>query len=293
MQPQQRQEAVHQEGRLDLAGQAYTQGEFETPTSASKAFDVPRNTLKRRLNGIGPRVGSIAKNRLLTLTEEECLVQWILSMDRRGMPPPIGTIRQMAGLLLSQHGRTASVGENWSRKFINRQESLKSKYNRKYDYQRAQCEDLALIRAWFQRVQSTIAEYGILEDDIYNFDETGFQMGVIATAKVVTGTDRAGRPRTTQPGNREWVTCIEAINTRGFTIPPLIILEALMHQAGWYETLPEGWSISVSENGWTTNEIGLYWLKNIFDKNTIGCTIGRYRLLILNGHGSHVNPEFD
>jgi len=26
-------------------------------------------------------------------------------------------------------------------------------------------------------------------------------MGVIITAKVVTGTDRAGRPRTTQPGN--------------------------------------------------------------------------------------------
>jgi hypothetical protein len=40
-------------------------------------------------------------------------------------------------------------------------------------------------------------------EDSYNFDETGFQMGVIATAPVVTGTDRAGRPRTVQPGNRE------------------------------------------------------------------------------------------
>ena len=48
-------------------------------------------------------------------------------------------------------------------------------------------------------------------------------MGVIATVKVVTGSDRAGRPRTVQPGNREWVTLIEAINTRGLTIPPLVI----------------------------------------------------------------------
>jgi hypothetical protein len=54
-------------------------------------------------------------------------------------------------------------------------------------------------------------------------------MGVILTAKVVTGTDRAGRPRTTQPGNREWVTAIEAIRARGFAIPPLVIFEAVMH----------------------------------------------------------------
>jgi hypothetical protein len=56
-------------------------------------------------------------------------------------------------------------------------------------------------------------------------------MGVIATARVVTGTDRAGRPRTVQLGNREWVTIIECINTSGFAIPLLIIFEAMMHQA--------------------------------------------------------------
>ena len=85
-------------------------------------------------------------------------------------------------------------------------------------------------------------------------------MGVISTAKVVTGADRAGRPRTIQPGNREWVTVIEAICARGFAIPPLIIFEAVMHQAAWYADgllLPTG-AIGVSENGWTTNEIGLW-----------------------------------
>jgi hypothetical protein len=80
---------------------------------------------------------------------------------------------------------------------------VKSKYNHKYDYQRAKYEDPELIRGWFQHVQRTITKYGILNNDIYNFDETGFQIGVITTAKVVTGTDRAGRPRTIQPGNRE------------------------------------------------------------------------------------------
>jgi hypothetical protein len=56
-------------------------------------------------------------------------------------------------------------------------------------------------------------------------------MGVITTARVVKGTDRAGRPRTVQLGNREWITIIEAINAQEFAIPPLVIFEAMMHQA--------------------------------------------------------------
>jgi hypothetical protein len=120
-------------------------------------------------------------------------------------------------------------------------------------------------------------------------------MGVIATAKVVTGSERAGRPRTTQPGNREWVTIVEAINARGFVIPALVIFEAVMHQAAWYNDgiLPSDWAIAVSENGWTNNEIGLYWLEHVFDKHTKDRAVGRYRLLVLDGHGSHITPEFD
>ena len=37
---------------------------------------------------------------------------------------------------------------------------------------------------WFQLVQNTIAKYGIVEQDIYNFDETGFSVGMTSTAKV-------------------------------------------------------------------------------------------------------------
>ncbi|ODM22909.1 hypothetical protein SI65_00498 [Aspergillus cristatus] len=39
---------------------------------------------------------------------------------------------------------------------------------------------------WFNLIQKTILQYGIDPDDIYNFDETGFAMGLTATTKVVT-----------------------------------------------------------------------------------------------------------
>ena len=105
--------------------------------------------------------------------------------------------------------------------------------------------------------------------DQYN-DETSSQLGVVGTAKVVTGSDRASRRRTTQPGNQEWVTVIETISALGFAIPPLIIFKEVVYQAAWYDDriLPQDWAIDIINNGWTTNEIGLKWLKEVFNKHT-------------------------
>jgi hypothetical protein len=58
----------------------------------------------------------------------------------------------------------------------------------------------------------TILSYGIDPDDIYNSDETGFAMGLIATAKEITRKEFYGRRSLLQPGNRAWVTTIECIN---------------------------------------------------------------------------------
>jgi len=44
-------------------------------------------------------------------------------------------------------------------------------------------------------------KYSIHKDNIYNFDETDFQMSVISTAKMITESDQASRLRTTQSDN--------------------------------------------------------------------------------------------
>ena len=96
-------------------------------------------------------------NRKLTTSEESALVQWILSIDERGLPPRYDTVEQMANLLLEKRsalsqGNPETVSKHWAYNFVRRQTALKSKYNRKYDYQRAKCKDLALIRLWFELV---------------------------------------------------------------------------------------------------------------------------------------------
>ena len=107
----------------------------------------------------------------------------------------------MANRLLAD--RDASpVGKRWASNFVKRQPELKTRFQRRYDYQRAKCEDPTVIRNWFRLVENTIAKYGIRSDDIYNFDETGFMMGVIASGMVVTGAERRGTAKSVQPGNR-------------------------------------------------------------------------------------------
>jgi hypothetical protein len=286
---------AQKEGRIALAMQALKQGYISNIYTAAQTYDVPDKTLRRRVNGINARRDSVPTNRKLTTTEELTLIEWILSMDQRGLPVRSDSIRQMANLLLQKRSQNnmLTVGQRWVYNFVQRHDSLQSKYTRKYDYQRAKCEDPTIIRDWFRLVRNTIEKYGILEEDIYNFDETGFQMGVISTAKVITGANK-GKPVSVQPGNREWVTVIDCISLYGHSVPPVIIFEGKVHQSTWYsDTLPLDWVIGVSENSWTDNELGLKWLEHVFEKHTAHCTKGVYRLLILDGHGSHVTPEFD
>jgi hypothetical protein len=47
------------------------------------------------------------------------------------------------------------------------------------------------------------AKYGILDEDTWNFDESGFIMGKISSQLVVTGSEEPGKQKKLQPGDRE------------------------------------------------------------------------------------------
>jgi hypothetical protein len=140
----------------------------------------------------------------------------------------------MADLLLSERGESP-VRKNWTTNFIKRRTEIKAKFSQKYNYKRAKCEDPKIIEGWFSLVRNTVAKYGILEQDIYNFNEVGFAMGVIATAKVVTSLEAKSRPKTIQLGNREWVLIIQGVNSYRWALLPFIIFKAQNHLSAWYK----------------------------------------------------------
>jgi hypothetical protein len=281
-----------QEGRIDLALQGFQSGQFETIRRAATAFNVPHQRLSDRLHGIGFRPRKRANGHKLTSSEEHTIIQYILDLDARGFAPRLSEVADMADKLLTARGKEP-VGKNWTERFISRSDELKMAFNRAKDRQRILQEDPEVVGAWFTLVSKIITEFGVHKDDIHNFDETGFQMGVIGTMKVVTGSERRTRPQLVQPGDREWVTVIQAICSAGYATPPFIIYKGRVHISAWYEEvdIPHNWKLAVSENGWTNNELGLEWLKH-FDAFTKTRQVGRYRLLILDGHESHVSQDF-
>ncbi|KAM5527266.1 transposase [Fusarium oxysporum f. sp. phaseoli] len=98
--------------------------------------------------------------------------------------------------------------KRWASNFIKRQPELKARRFRTYDYKRAKCEGPEVIRGWPTLVRNIITKYGIVELDIYNFDETGFIMGIISTGMVITSAERHSNAKLAQTGNRVWNTVI-------------------------------------------------------------------------------------
>ncbi|KAH7471795.1 hypothetical protein FOMA001_g13366 [Fusarium oxysporum f. sp. matthiolae] len=258
------------EARILLALSALQNDPKLSLRRAAGIYQVRYLTLHRRQKGILSTRDSIPKSRKLSDLEEQIIVQFILDLDSRGFPPRLRCVEEMTNRLLADR-EMPPVGKRWASNFVKRHKDLKTHF-----------------------FPNVIAKYGIRPDEIYNFDETGFTMGVIASGMVITGAERRGRPKSVQPGNREWITVIQAINAEGQAIPPFIIGAGQYHLANWYResSLPGDWAIATSPNGWTDNEIGLEWLKH-FDLCTTKQSKNRYRLLILDGHESHHSVDFE
>ena len=103
------------------------------------------------MHGVPTRRDSIPNCRKLTSLEELVVIQHILDLDSQGFSPRLFAVEEMANLLLAERG-APSIRINWAGNFVKRRPELKTKFNCKYDYKRAQCEDPKVIGPWFDLV---------------------------------------------------------------------------------------------------------------------------------------------
>jgi hypothetical protein len=113
----------------------------------------------------------------------------LIDLDTQGFYLRLAAIADMANYLGNKH-HMGPVGINWPTTFVKCQPELKVKLNCKYNYKRALCKDAEVIQGWFKLVENTKAKYSILDEDTYNFDESGFMMGMILTRAMVTDSER-------------------------------------------------------------------------------------------------------
>jgi len=161
---------------------------------------------------------------------------------------------------------------------------------RKIEAARAEGATQEAIREFLQLYEQLRVELGIHNEDTWNMDETGKALGVCANTRVLAGSQKK-KAYYQSPENREWASIIECISATGKKLRPAVIFKGKNLQSTWFPSTIPDWLYATSENGWTSNAIGTEWLQRIFLPDTTPSE-DRWRMLILDGHGSHIDLEF-
>jgi len=276
--------------RIGLAYESWKEADGAlSKTKAAANYGIPKSTLIGRINGAIPDAVSRQRKQRLFPEEESALVKWVTRLHAWGWPARVEQVRFMAEDLLRAKGGSLPLRINWPQKFLKRHGELKTKYIPPLDKERALAQNPFILANWFRLYQRIKAEFNVQDSDIYNMDEKGFLQGVIAKLRVMLSKHETNQ-HMTHCGNREWTTLIKTISLTGRSLRPWIIFKAQLQQKAWVDAYPEA-HFTYSENGWTNNEIGLWFFQICFDPETAIGQKGEWRILILDGHASHVSTK--
>jgi hypothetical protein len=138
-----------------------------------------------------------------------------------------------------------------------------------------------------------------MAENIYNWDKKGFLIGFAQKLKRIMSWSAYEEGKLTanrQDGSREFIMLLAAI-----CADLTYLLAALIYRGKskdlmdtWVDDLQEGDVVYFAslEKGWSSDAYGLLWLNQVFDPHTRKKAGRSRRLLIVDGHSSHVNMAF-
>ena len=238
----------------------------------------------------------------MTLTPEEeiSVLEWVEKQDALGFPPKHRElVRMVKNLYNRNHEGDAAIrnlGDHYVTRFLARHKEVATIVSKAMNREHMLAQNPEKLDDFFKGLSDCITSEKIDPEDIWNFDEKGFQMGkggganelVISRVRVKTPGKRM------QQGNREWVILIETVSAVGKVLPAFYIYAGKAHYAGWHNKseIDSRTVFSFTDNGWTRDYIGLRWLKTHFDIFAPPSKPGQKRLLLCDNHSSHVTYEF-
>ncbi|KAF6514081.1 hypothetical protein HZS61_006337 [Fusarium oxysporum f. sp. conglutinans] len=267
------------EAMLDVTDNGLSQNK-----SAQKR-EIPRSTLGDRLRGLPSRSEVTQPAQLLSKPEESRLVAWILRQEALGYAPSHSQVRATVNALLRQQGREKPVGVHWLARFMKRHPSIKTKIGKRQEASRFNCFTPTAVN-WYFDIRER--EYGwIKPENTVNVDEGGLD------SLVVGSSDPRKKAFLKGSQSRTWTSFIEAVTATGRLLKPGIIFKGKELQQQWFiDELKEvaDWYYITSDNGWTDNHIAIEWLREVYLPQTQPDDESDARLIILDGHRSHVSP---
>jgi hypothetical protein len=271
-------------------------GEKLVYTDIAAKYGVDRRTLARRHQCVTASCSTKAADQQALQPQQELeLLQCIKQLTEQGLPPTQAMVRRFASDIAKRE-----LGKGWIDRYIKRHNiHLISHWATGIDRSRHQADSQSKYSLYVELLRSKISQYNIEPCHMYNMDEKGFMLGVLTRSKWVFSRSmyEDGKMKAhIQDGSRKWITLLACICADGTALDPAIIYQSAssLLQDSWLQAFEPSNRVyfSSSSSGWTNNDIGLVWLKQVFDRSTKAKAQLSYRLLILDGHGSHLTKEY-
>ncbi|CAO1633487.1 unnamed protein product [Sympodiomycopsis kandeliae] len=259
------------------------------------------STLYRRLQRV--HSGALeASNRMQKLTPdlEEVICDMVLERSRRYFPMPPSSIKWLAEQLLKSTGHPdPSLGRNWPVAFRKRHPQLSAKWSEIGAPGGTKVIKSEDISQYFRRLQNALQDKQIPYDQIYNMDETGFQLNEQSRQYVYT--DRVANPRgfSRQLSQQNNITAVEVIRNSSdqpLPVPGYLIIKgsyAYLHENLFKKDVDyQNLRLIKTKTGFQSTHTMLDWL-TFFIESTQPEDPNQWRLLLLDGYSGHKSIELE
>ena len=168
----------------------------------------------------------MSMRRLLPL-HRRALVDWVKEMGRRGIPLHASAVAHHASAISG-----TPVSERWVHRFRSRHPDLKAKWTTGLEKCRAQSLNPAAISGFYDVLESLVEEYQITEENMYNMDEKGVQLGIGGRVHALVDRDQKSVNQV-EDGDHELVTIIKCVCADGTVIQPSAVFKGACQNLEW------------------------------------------------------------
>jgi len=262
--------------------------------AASRLYNVPVETLRRRVTGavqIGCRPGPVT---VLTEEEEDQLSRYLVQMAEMGFGLTREDVMRVAYSIVERSHRQhpfkdGKAGRGWYEGFIFRLPKLTIRTPQPLSHCRAVCSNKDVIDDFFGKLGAIYGRLNLISKpmQIFNVDKTGVSI-VHKPGKVIAEVGCRNVYALTSAERGKTHTILSCVSASGFVLPPLIVYP---RKKSVPDHLREGsipdTMFANSKNGWSNKHIYLEWFKFFLQK----IPPARPVLLLQDGHASHVSIE--
>lgn len=261
---------------------------------AARNFNVPVETLRRRVIGTVEIDARPGPSTVLAKEEEDLLAKYIIDMADMGFGLSREDIMRIAFVIAERMGKShpfkdESAGRGWYEGFRSRHPYLTLRSPQPLSYCRALCSSKTVVNEFFAKLGAVYGRLNLLTKpmQVFNADETGINV-VYKPGKVLAMVGRKNVYSIAAGERGKNHTILACVSASGISLPPLMIYPRKRSvPEGMRAGAPPDTMFTVSDSGWMTKEIYFDWFKQFIK----WITPIRPVLLIQDGHASHVSID--